>query len=121
MTDLYIEKTGSTPLIDFKLNGNCLISGNSRPDEVDNLYHEAIEFIKLLNNNKIIINFIFDFDYFNTFTQRYIYEILDIISKAKKTGSVEWKYILIDEDIKEMGQLYRSMFPKLNIKLKQKK
>ena len=35
MKDLYIEKTYSLPGFDYKIDGNCRIFGNSRPENIE--------------------------------------------------------------------------------------
>jgi hypothetical protein len=124
MKDLYIEKTYSLPGFDYKLDGNCRIFGNSRPENIEeknDIYDLGMKFLEQLIKDRISINFTFEFDYFNTSTQKYIYNILFLLEKQEKKGSVNWIYLDIDEDILEMGNQYKQMFKSLKIKTKKKK
>jgi len=119
MLDLKLYRTAKTPEIDFRSNGICVISGNSVPEDLDYIYLQAENYLKELIKKGIQINFTFDFDYYNTLSQRYIFNILELLSLAK-IKSITWNYIDIDEDMLEMGEQYQEMFPKLKIKLKKK-
>jgi hypothetical protein len=124
MTDLFIEKTYSLPGFDYKKNGQCRIFGNSRPEnveEIGGIYEIGMKFLEKLTSMGILIDFTFEFDYFNTSTQKYIYNILFLLESQPVKGSVTWIYFTIDEDMEEMGTQYKDMFKKLKIKLKRKK
>jgi hypothetical protein len=119
--DLYIPCTRSLPGFDYNREGNCRIFGYSRPDNIDGIYLQGLEYLKELAAEQIPIYFTFDFDYFNTSTQKYIHSILSFLEKQIEKGDVIWIYIDIDEDAKKMGELYRDMFRSLKIKLRSKK
>jgi hypothetical protein len=119
--DLYIKPTHALPGFDYNREGNCRIFGNSRPDNIDGIYLQGLEYLKELASEQIPIYFTFDFDYFNTSTQKYIHGILSLLEKQPEKGSVTWIYIDIDEDALDMGKLYRDMFRSLKIKLRSKK
>jgi len=117
-TDNYIVKgTHAIPSIDFRKDGICTISGYSRPEDLDGIYKDAKEFITELVRNNVKINFTFNFEYFNTTTQRYIYDLLRELNSQNKIGEVIWKYPDDDEDMEDMGKMYKSMYPRLKIKL----
>ncbi len=113
-----VEGTKNTPRIYFKPNGECSITGNSFPNDLDDLYKGAKKYLRELIENEIIINFTFHYDYFNTFTQRYNYEILEELNKQKIKGKTVWMYSERDEDSEDMADVYKSAFPDLNIKIK---
>jgi len=119
--DLVIKSTISTPLFHFKQNGQCIISGNSRPEDVDGIFKEAKVYLIALISQGVEIEFIFDYDYFNSCTQRYNYELLEILSNYNKIKKVTWYYLHFDEYMEEMGEIYKNSFQNLNIKLKAKK
>lgn len=119
--NFFVEKTGNTPEVLFKTDGECIISGNSLPETLDDFYLAAKKYLRNLISKEIVINFTFDYDYFNTSTQRYNYEILEELDKAKIKGVTIWRYIDIDEDAEDMGNIYKAAFPELKIKLKSKK
>ena len=114
----FIKATKNTPEINFKNNGECYIKGLSIPENLDELYREAKNFLNDLISKNIVINLTFNYSYFNTLTQRYNYELLEVLNKQKIKGNVIWQYLDIDEDGADMGEMYKLAFPDLNIKLK---
>jgi hypothetical protein len=116
-TDDHVSKgTPSLPSILFKKDGNCIISGNSRPDSIDGIYNDAKYYLSELITEGIKINFTFDFDFFNTTTQRYIYTLLQELDKQKEPGKVIWKHF-DDEDSHDLAEMFSLMFPRLKIDL----
>jgi hypothetical protein len=119
--NLLIENTVKTPCFDFRTNGQCTIYGNSRPEDLTGVYVEAKNFLRELIENNVPINFTFDYDYYNTNTQKYNMFILEILASAKKSRvTVVWKYFADDEDMKEMGETYISIFKNLKIEIESK-
>jgi hypothetical protein len=114
--DHIVIGTKSIPSIVFKKDGNCIISGYSRPDTIDGIYDDAKAYLRDLISEGIIINFTFDFEFFNTTTQRYIYILLQELDKQKEPGKVIWRHFE-DEDGHDMGEMFSLMFPRLKIDL----
>lgn len=119
MEDFYIKGTHTIPTIEFNLNGVCSIVGNSIPDGLDEIYKKATLSLNNIVASGVKIDFTFNMDYFNTMTQRYMYELLEILTTAKEK-TVKWIYSPDDEDILEMGETYRDTFKDLKIKLVKK-
>lgn len=117
---LHISKSPSTPEIHFKADGTCSITGDSRPEFLDGIYVQVNNYIKKLIEKGIPIFFTFEFNYYNTLAQRYVYDLLTLLSTQKIFGTVVWIYASNDEDVEEMGHTYKFLFPKLKIKLKEK-
>jgi len=118
---LIIPKSAGKPGATLFTNGDCYLYGDSRSEELDEFYTRISNFIKNLVTDKIPVNFIFYFSYFNTITQRYIYDLFFILDAQEVKGSVIWYYDEDDETILEMGSAYKDMFPSLKMKLKEKK
>jgi len=117
--NLIIAKSADKPGVSLFHNGDCYIYGDSRPEELDVFYTRISNYIKKLVLFKIPINFTFYFSYFNTVTQRYIYDLLFILSTQNIKGTITWQYTENDETIEEMGETYQNMFPELKIKMKE--
>ena len=117
---LHIPKSPSTPEIHFTIEGMCSIKGDSRPEFLDGLYTRVNDYIQGLIDRETPIFFTFEFNYYNTLAQRYVYELLTLLSTQKTFGTVVWIYASSDENVEEMGHTYKSLFPKLKIKLKEK-
>ncbi len=81
--------------------------GESTPEDANEFYLPFIDsleaFIKL---NKIEFTFNFKLDYYNTASTRYITRILTLLKPGfnKKIIIINWFYLSIDGDMKELGQ-----------------
>jgi hypothetical protein len=117
--DLYIEKTATTPEVLIKTNGDCRISGNFKANGIDDKFIEVKEAVRWLIARNASINFTFQFDYYNTLSQRYVYDLFYILTLQKSPGKIIWYYKKNDEDIEEMGVFFKNMFPVLHIKVKE--
>lgn len=117
--NLFIPKTSYTPEFFFMATGECVISGDSRTESLDDLYIIAKEYLKKLIDEKVQIKMTFFFNYYNTLAQRYVFDVLEILSKQKSPEPVIWKYKNNDETIEDMGYVYKNSFPELNIKMKE--
>lgn len=115
MVPLIILKTDTTPAIELnKLTHTFLISGESRPEKVDQFYEPVFrwftEYFSHLNpdEKKEIINFELFINYFNSTTGKILFELIKKIktdSQIKKIPfQVTWKYYKYDEDLLETGK-----------------
>ena len=115
MVPLIILKTDTTPAIELNnLTHTFLISGESRPEKVDQFYEPVFkwfsEYFKYLNTNTKTetINFELFINYFNSTTGKILFELIKKIktdSQFKKIPfQITWKYYKYDEDLLETGK-----------------
>ena len=95
MQNLIIEKTTSTPYINFDMEKGILqIKGESYPENVVNFYSNVVDWIKeylKIANNKIVLEF--EIVYFNSSTSKIFLNILELLEKCYESGKdiiVKW-------------------------------
>ena len=128
MKDLFIRGTADTPEIDFKANetlkinkktlkgGIFKMTGISIPFDADTFYFKVIDYIELFSLKGDMLIFEFEMDYYNTHSLRYLSKIFSILNDMVKKGKsvlVNWKHRKIDEDMQEIGEDYKELYPDL--------
>jgi len=115
MEKFYIEQSDKTPriLLDAE-NMHFEFSGTSRPENVRDVYYPVIEYLGnffkgdfLKKKPEVKVRFKFSFEYFNSSSAKFIYDILALIKKAKddnKNVEIDWHFLETDEDMKEVGE-----------------
>lgn len=105
MDDLQIKETQKTPRIIFRKSGEFKISGNSFLENAEEFYEPIIQWLEnyiLSPAEKTIINF--EFNYYNTTSQLWIYRILENLADLKKIGKkIEINWFYEEEEIQEAG------------------
>ncbi len=114
MEKLFIEKSSSTPEINFDpLSGICYIAGVSMPEDVKLTYTPMLNWLNEFGKSEHnTINFNFKFIYFNTASSKIILDILlllDGLSKLNKKVTINWHYKEIDLDMEEAVEDYADM------------
>jgi len=109
MESLIIEKTKTTPQINFNANnGKLEISGESYPEDSLLTYRPIINWIEeFLNSSKKQLSFNFKLSYFNTSSSKCLLNILEMLDKASSNGwdiEINWYYQKDDEDMLETGE-----------------
>jgi len=116
MENLYIESTEFTPKIHFDINNRKFeLIGTSRPEDVVAFYESIIYKIEMYVNNILRnekledfhFNLLFDLDYMNSASSKYILQILDYFKKLyhkKAKITVDWYYEDVDDQIFEDGE-----------------
>jgi hypothetical protein len=116
MENLYIESTEFTPTIHFDIkNRKFELTGTSRPEDVVAFYESIISKIEMYVNNILRnekpedfqFNLLFDLDYMNSASSKYILQILDYFKKLylkKAKITVDWYYEDVDDQIFEDGE-----------------
>lgn len=117
MENLYIEPTEFTPKVNFDIkNRKFELIGTSRPEDVVSFYESIIfkveKFVNTILENEINtedfnFNLVFDLDYMNSASSKYILQILDYFKKLylkKASIIVDWYYEDIDDQIFEDGE-----------------
>ncbi|MDX2443861.1 MAG: DUF1987 domain-containing protein [Bacteroidales bacterium] len=117
MNKLIIEQTSNSPkvILDPE-NRKFEISGESRPENVNELYMPILEWFDTFDrelstdkylDNKDQLEFNFNFEYFNSISAKFILDIFKKIGKlrTKEDGIlVKWHYEKDDEDMLEVGK-----------------
>jgi hypothetical protein len=121
MNDLIIEKTYSTPFIQFNTqNGVMKIEGRSIPENPSLFYDPIIAWLNDFFQNSIIkIKLDIKLDYINSGSTKSILSILKTIKQHFDKGiecQVNWYYEEDDESIRDLGKHYKSVI-KLPINL----
>lgn len=105
MDDLQIKETQKTPRIIFRKTGEFRISGNSFLENAEEFYEPIIQWLEnytLSPAEKTIMHF--EFNYYNTTSQLWIYRILENLADLKKIGKdVEINWYYEEEEIQEAG------------------
>lgn len=106
MNNLSIQKTESTPEIDFNVNGDLKILGRSLPEDVHKFYDPIIEWIRHLACNKVKIEL--KLEYLNTSSTKKMLNLLVALDENESVGEVEldWYYECDDLDMEDVGQIY---------------
>ncbi|MFO7842787.1 MAG: DUF1987 domain-containing protein [Bacteroidales bacterium] len=117
MENFYINPTEFTPKVNFDIkNQKFELIGTSRPEDVVAFYESIIYKIEtyvntMLNNEDktedFIFNLIFDLDYMNSASSKYILQILDYFKKLylkKAKITIDWYYEDVDDQIFEDGE-----------------
>ena len=106
------------PTIEIK-QPEITITGRSIPEDADLAYYPFIKQLEsiALNWTELVINF--RFDYYNTASTRYITRIITILDemRTRATVKINWFYLEKDEDMQDLGEDYKEIYSKLNIKL----
>lgn len=112
MESIFIDGTEDTPKIRFDLEaGEFEWRGNSYPENSAKLFEPLLtwfqNFIDQGPHKPIVV--IFNFDYFNTSSAKYILEFLRLVEHYKMRGNntvVKWYYFEDDTDMLEAGEDY---------------
>jgi hypothetical protein len=106
MKDLIISPTIKTPEIDFRINGELKITGNSYPENVNEFYGPVINWLEqFLGTSMEPISINVDLKYINTSSTKSILNIITKISAlAKSNVSVAWIYEIEDDDMYSTGE-----------------
>lgn len=106
MNNISIQRTDSTPEIDFKINGELNMLGRSLPEDVHKFYDPIIEWIKHLECEKV--KFELKLEYLNTSSTKKLLNLLIALDENQQVGLIElnWYYEYDDLDMEDVGQIY---------------
>ena len=126
MTPLYIEKTEAGPKINFDpANQLFSIEGESAPENARLIYFPVLEWLEVHKSEIISIppfKFNFSFDYLNSISLKYVYDILKKLENFSDNGckvEVNWEYMKDDEEMKENGEEFARLV-KLDFRINEK-
>lgn len=111
MEPLHIAGTAKSPEIDFKLNGEFSISGNSYPENSGEFYEPVSTWlIGFFNENPKSVNLNVDLKYVNTSSIKSILTVITQIRSASDSKvKVSWMYELEDDDMLATGEDLQEM------------
>jgi len=114
MNRIHTEPTIKTPEILFDVENNqFFIKGRSLPENAKTFYRQYIDWLsRMLKNNHIETDFVFDLIYFNSASTKMVLDILLILREANENGhkvNVIWKYEPDDEDLMSAGKEFEEM------------
>jgi len=121
MNDLVIEKTKSSPGVNFSAStGKWRLAGSSYPENASELYQPIFIWInKYITEVTQEIFMDFQLDYLNSSSIKFIGEMIDKLDKYSKIGinvEINWHYKEEDEDILDLGsELKEEVSCKFNI------
>jgi hypothetical protein len=105
------EPTRRTPRILLE-SGRIVIMGRSIPVNPGEFYRPVMDWIsEYIKTGREHTTFEFGFEYINTSSTKWIYNIIKEISKGKETAKrakIVWYYEKGDEDMCELGFILRS-------------
>ena len=110
MERIYIEKTESTPLVDFDFDeGKFTLKGESYPENVSSFYGEIFErlqaYVEATSDKDILVEI--ELIYFNSSSVKAIMNFLDLMEELAEKGNrvkIIWLYEEDDETIMEFGE-----------------
>lgn len=115
MERLLIEETIYTPRVDFSPSrSRLLLAGVSRPENTVEFYRPVLEWLESFVNEMVkrqakgeSITLVFDMDYFNSISAKYIIAIIFKCKPLQAEGvslRVEWHYYENDQEGQEWGE-----------------
>ncbi|MEX1192026.1 MAG: DUF1987 domain-containing protein [Brumimicrobium sp.] len=117
MQRLKIDQTESSFFVDLNIDkGEFLFSGESRPENAPRFFEPIINWLddfkenydKVKSNSTYSLKVVFNLDYFNSTSTKYIVDIIQILKEIGDNSYIhlttEWHYKEIDEDIEESGR-----------------
>jgi hypothetical protein len=112
MKNLIIEKTPSTPSIQFMESGRLLLEGRSLPENTVKFYGPLIDWATGLTAP--LVNMTVNLDYINSSSTKKLLELLKVLDANYniKELCIEWFYEVDDEDILENGQIFEELLRK---------
>jgi hypothetical protein len=111
MNDLFLAGTSKTPEITFKTNGEFTIKGSSYPEDSNEFYSPATQWLsRFFENNNAPVNLSVDLKYVNTSSIKSILNlIMHIRTYVESNVKVAWMYELEDEDMLATGEDLQEM------------
>lgn len=127
MNPLILEATNTTAKLILDPTKNLFeISGESRPENTGKFFNPIVEWLNGYQNVLYFqksnygkapkMSFRFSFDYFNSTSAKYIADMLTIMEKYVASGyeaEAVWCYDERDVDMKESGEEFALLVPKL--------
>ena len=112
MKEIIIEKTASTPAIEFYDDGRMLIEGRSLPEDVGKFYKPLLEWVAALKAETVKVNI--NLEYLNSASAKKLLEMLKSLDANNNIKSfiINWHYEEGDDDNLETGQIFEELLRK---------
>ncbi len=114
MQDFLINGTKRTPQVKLE-NGTIHFSGRSVPADPAVFYQPIYNWINEYHQKGLIsTNIILNFEYINTASTKWIFNILKVLGKADKAHeklNVTWYFEEGDDDMFDLGNIFQSLVP----------
>lgn len=112
-----MSQTGSNPRITLDPDkGMISISGVSYPVSTSAYFEPILEWIDLFDlSGKATLNVYFHFNYYNTYTSKFLVNLVwkcNKLSKNNKAISFYWYYDIDDDEMREFGEYLQTQFHK---------
>jgi len=118
MNTLFLEPTEYSPRVKFSTDDHCLeITGISRPEDVIGFYEPLLQHINQYlamidsmdteERKDIIVTLIFDLEYINSASSKYLLQVISLFKQLKDKGmevEVYWYFEDPDDQILEDGE-----------------
>lgn len=116
MDDLIIQKTESTPEIDFKKSGHLSIKGKSLPEDPKRFFGPIFNWVKNIKAKEIQMDI--KLDYVSTSSSKRIFELIKAIDTNENVREVNlnWFYEIDDADMLEFGEIIQRSLKRTKIK-----
>lgn len=102
-----VKKTEDTPLVTIDESGTLKFEGHSFPFDALPIYEPVIKEVKERVRNSESTRMIIEIDYFNTVSKKIFYHLFKLI-ESQKDSAVVWRYEEDDEEILELGEIFKS-------------
>ncbi len=111
MTPYIVAETGDTPRIELNAEkGIFLIKGKSLPENTHIFYDPVIKwFAGYRNKANQETKLVCKLEYFNTSSSKKILEVMEELKAIAGKVSVEWHYLVDDDDMLEIGKEYSEL------------
>jgi hypothetical protein len=113
MKELIIEKTNSTPGVEFNhFTGHLKIEGRSIPENPGDFFERLLDWIDQYYKNPVdVTRFDLNLEYVNSGSSKYLLGIFRILKKKQDEGNqciINWYYEEDDEAIFSLGEHYKT-------------
>jgi hypothetical protein len=111
MTPYIVAETGDTPRIEMNAEkGIFLLKGKSLPENAHLFYDPVVKWMSMYRaqaNQQT--NLVCKLEYFNTASSKKILEVIEELKAITGNISVEWHYLVDDDDMLEIGKEYSEL------------
>jgi hypothetical protein len=113
MKELIVEKTNSTPSVEFNpLTGHLKIEGRSIPENPGDFFERLLDWIEQYYKNPAsVTRFDLNLEYVNSGSSKYLLGIFRMLKKKQDEGYqciINWYYEEDDEAIFSLGEHYKT-------------
>lgn len=112
LEDLIVNRTATTPEINFQTNGELSVMGRSIPENAKQFYDPVFDWLNEFAQSGVSkCQIEIGLDYFNSISQKMILRFFMILEELKSKGcevKVTWCYEEFDYDMEDEGEVFKS-------------